>query len=517
MTDNKLAILIEKYVDGMIEKKELAVAAYEYIKSSDGSEKDDEVEFGRLFRKYIEMESRHEDIFLLSLFANIFINERVFEHAYKTIIELSSLSKENKYFALWQLDKIVFLNVALQTEKLRQLRDDLYEDIYRKYLAKFDEELSFINKNERNENLVFVLVTQLINSNHGPSKMLFDRCYTIQKHLGKRVFIINTAELLTASGKIQDWFSPAHANYIGEYSQMDTIQIKDEKFALFQCPDIMPDDEVIGMLLSVIREKKPWCVVTVGGMSIVSDLCSGLVPVFTLPTVYSGIACTRSQFQMKTGILNPEEKRWMKKHNYTEDHFVNEIFTFTLKEQTHHYSRQELSLPDRGKIAIVCSGRLNDEVDDRFMKVVKDLAENGIYTAFAGGFDKLKNYTDQDELLERYTINLGYQTDMLAVYECCDFYLNPYRQGGGCSAAEALFKGLPAFSINYGDVGISVGEDFHVHDYDQMVGSVVEAAADQERYDELSCKARERGLLLIDSVRPFVHALKTIESRRDFV
>ncbi len=258
----------------------------------------------------------------------------------------------------------------LQTEKLRILKDDLYENIYLSYTDELKDEMQFIPKYKRNENLVLVFATQIINLNHGPSKMLFDRCYTISKHLKKQVFLINTAELMTPLGAMESWFNYAFGNYIKDYSEAENIRIRDIEVPIFQCPQIMPDVNIIKMIMSVVKEKKPWCAVTIGDVSIVSDMCAKLIPVLTLPTVYSGIACTRSQFQMKTGDLTDEDIRWMNKHSYTEEHFVKEFFTFTFKEQTHNYERAELSLPEEGKIAIVCSGRLDSEVDDSFMSLV---------------------------------------------------------------------------------------------------------------------------------------------------
>ncbi len=144
------------------------------------------------------------------------------------------------------------------------------------------------------------------------------------------------------------------------------------------------------------------------------------------------------------------------------------------------------------------------------------MAENDVYTAFAGGFNRLRNYTENDTVLKEHTINLGYQTDMLAVYECCVFYLNPYRQGGGCSAAEALYKGLPALSINYGDVGVSVGKEFHVRDYDNMFDKVMAMVNDPLLFKRAIKMAKERGKLLTDTARPFINAMHMIERREAF-
>ena len=111
---------------------------------------------------------------------------------------------------------------------------------------------------------------------------------------------------------------------------------------------------------------------------------------------------------------------------------------------------------------------------------------------------------------------MGYQEDVLAVNECCDVYLNPRRIGGGTSGAAALYKGLPVVTLNYGDVGVGAGEDFHVKDYEDMYHQVVRYSKDKEYYARMSQKAIQRASELTDSKKEFVRIIRKVEQSNRF-
>ena len=75
---------------------------------------------------------------------------------------------------------------------------------------------------------------------------------------------------------------------------------------------------------------------------------------------------------------------------------------------------------------------------------------------------------------------------------------------------------LPALSINYGDVGVSVGKEFHVRDYDNMFDKVMAMVNDPLLFKRAIKMAKERGKLLTDTARPFINAMHMIERREAF-
>ena len=109
-----------------------------------------------------------------------------------------------------------------------------------------------------------------------------------------------------------------------------------------------------------------------------------------------------------------------------------------------------------------------------------------------------------------------YQEDALAVTECCDIYVNPKRKGGGSSAAEALFMGLPVVTLPFGDVAAAAGERFQVKDYGEMKDQICRYCQDKIFYDEMASFARQRAEDLTDSKTHFCELFREIEQSPDF-
>ena len=157
-------------------------------------------------------------------------------------------------------------------------------------------------------------------------------------------------------------------------------------------------------------------------------------------------AQTYGQFQALGKKVNKADIEWAAKHELPKEHFIESVFTSAFKEQTHNYLRREINLPENAFIGVMVGGRLNTEIDDACLHLIRKVMEKGIYIAFIGPFSRFSSLAQKDSLFKKYGIALGVQEDVLALLECCDFYINPRRIGGGTSVAEALYKKVPVVS-----------------------------------------------------------------------
>lgn len=421
-----------------------------------------------------------------------------------------TLMKETKLFLYFQFTRYNFLHPSVVTKEIADLCDDLYSIIYQAYFQEVAESYEKIPKEERNKDLVFVFSSQVLNTAHAPTKTLLDRCYALETALNKKVFIINTAEMLNGYGGFTT-FRTSCGSYASQFNDLQHYPYKDRRFMFFQCPQEMPQVAVIQQIIEVIKSEKPYFILNIGGNSIVSDICSNIVPTLTLATVFSGRSTTRGQFQAIGRKVNQDDRDWIKKHNLGEDHIIESLFTFVFREQTHSYTREELGLPQEGFVVQLVGGRLSLEVDTKCLELLIKIMEQGIYVAFVGGFDAFDKLSDTNEVFHKYAINLGFQEDVLAVDECCDLYLNPKRTGGGSSAAEAMFKGMPVVTFDYGDVGVAAGDDFHVADWEEMFSQVLRYANDTEYYNMMSSKAQNRAARLLDTEGEFLKIIEEME------
>ncbi len=460
-------------------------------------------------------ETVKEIYYMLSAMFRLTMIPEIYYELIRTCIDDDNLTKENLFFAYSQLAADRFRYPVLNTKETRDLLDELYELSYRGFMNEMNELCSPIPKNERNKDFVIVLTSQVLSLNHGPTKTLLDRCSILSEAMSKKVFIINTNSVLPEYGEI-NWFDQKTGNHIDEMNDFECLEWKGKKYGFFQCPREISQTDIIKNIIQIVKSEKPYFILSIGGEDMAADICAGLVPVLTVTLGPSERAQTRTTFQMTGHRIDDEDNEWLLRHGFETTHIIEGIFTSDFKPQLSTLARKDLGLPPDSFVCIVVGYRLDDEIDDTFLDVVRELAGYRICTAFMGKLDRYEEIVKDDELLRDYTVNLGFQDDALAVYECCDIYINPKRLGGGTSVAEAMSKGLPAVTIDYGDVAIGAGDDFTVKDYCSMIDQILKLTKDNEYYAQMSQKAKERAAVLTDSQGEFVRIIHEMESRKEF-
>ena len=348
---------------------------------------------------------------------------------------------------------------------------------------------------------------------HAPTKTLLDRCYALKKYLKKEVVIINTAMQIPEKGQAP-FYGLINATYADGLSEVKQLEFKDETFEFHQCENKMPDLGIMKTIIEMVKVRKPEFILDIGGNDICADLCGLFVPQITISTVFSRIAFSCGEYQMVDKILTEEDKDELAILGVDAQKVKKTPFTFSFKEQTHHFTRKQLKLWEDKIILLVVGWRLDQEVDENFLKMLEQVIKknDNIAVTFMGKFDlydeKIKKYP---KLLEN-SKNLGMQMDALAVVECCDLYVNPKRNGGGSSVSEALYKGLPAVTLPTGDVSVAAGELFWVKDYSAMQEKILRYASEKNYYKQMSEEAKKRAEELMNA-NNFVTVIQDVESQ----
>lgn len=247
-----------------------------------------------------------------------------------------NITIETKFFLYYQFIRFNFINQEVVSDKVEDLLDDLYSKIYQEYCMQVEEEYVLIPKEERNSDFVIVLTSQVLSMNHGPTKTLLDRCHILEEVLKKNVYIINTAECLSRNGEV-GLFRKSTAIYLAELCNEEWLEYKGRKYAFYQCPENMPSVPIIREILEVIKTEKPYFILTIGGNSIVSDICSNVIPTIAISLAPSDKTMTRGQFQAIGRKISDKEQKWMHKHNYSKEHMIESLFTsaFTTRFYPH--------------------------------------------------------------------------------------------------------------------------------------------------------------------------------------
>ncbi len=104
----------------------------------------------------------------------------------------------------------------------------------------------------------------------------------------------------------------------------------------------------------------------------------------------------------------------------------------------------------------------------------------------------------------------------MAVYDCCDAFLNPFRQGGGGSAFLAVRAGLPVITLTDCDVASHSGREMSSASYDDYVAHgkrLLEDEAYRSACVEATLQHAQKTPLLIDAAEELVAACTKAELR----
>lgn len=427
--------------------------------------------------------------------------------------DYEEVGEYNKISHFEQILSAVFNNTELGSPSVELMLTQLYKNLFQAFMDCFGiKKREYIPLGERNKNLVFVLIDQVLGMNHAPTKTLLDRCYVLKKYLKKDIFIINTAIFVPRKGRAP-FYKMCVSNYASALREVPELEFRGEHFNFYQCSENMPDLEEMADIIRLVKKYKPLYILDIGGSDWCADLCGLFVPQITVSTVFSKIALSCGEYQLVDKELNENDRNQLHILEVNPDNVIRTMFTFSFKEQEHHYTREELGLPQDKFILLVVGWRLDDEIDSEFLDMLEKtiLADEDIVVAFMGQFNLCEEKMAAFRGLTGRFYNLGIQEDALAVTECCDLYVNPRRNGGGSSVAEALYKGIPAVTLPLGDVSVAAGDSFWVQNFQKMEEQILLYHRDKRYYDKMAEEARTRSRLLTDSASAWGTTMKTIE------
>lgn len=443
------------------------------------------------------------DIYVYSLILRLSPQEKYLKGMLNLIIHSDALSWQQIYFLFYQITSMIFMNAELNTNEIVSMNWKLLQKVQHICLQEIPMQLSLIPPEERNENMAVVIIEQFLAVQHGPTKTALDRCYVLQKIMKKRVLLINTAEFLTGEGEIPI-FERMCGSYISDYLERTSVSWRGESFQYYQCEDLMPNMEEIQSLLGAIIRLKPSVVVNIGGSSLFAGLVNQIIPVLTVGTIQSGLATTLADYQVIDQNMIDVVKPLLKMMDKDMSHIIPGRFTFSLKEQTEHLDRKDFGIDEDSFVVAVVGGRLDEEISDDFLNMLENTMSGNMLVAVIGKCDSFTEKLERHPGLKGYMINFGFCSDILSRLELCDLYINPIRRGGGTSVVEAMSKGKPAVTVNYGDVAGILGERFCCDNYNEMSGLIKRYYTDKQFYNEQSAYALKMADEYLDSENEFV-------------
>lgn len=431
--------------------------------------------------------------FLLSVAMRLEKNV-IFTNSYLREIYYRDYSEDNLYY-VWNQFKRLSLKAMVVKD---QESDDLLERIYRKsydlFLQKVTKRIEKIPEKERDKNCVLVLSIQLLGMNHAPTKTLVERVKWL-RHIGKKVYIINTTEQYLSAGKIP-LYDPAIASVEESYRNAHSIVFGEDSFAFMQLSEKMTIERKLRTVLRIIQQIKPYYILSMGTGSMVADLCGQIVPTASMALAFSTLPQTMNPMRILGRTLREGEGERYREQGID---VIESRFTFELKPQEKYLTRKALGIPKDAFALVVVGIRLDYEIGEEFLTMLDHVCQKGCYVVFAGKMEHYDQWMESYVSLQKNSSFAGYQDDILALMENVDLYVNPERLGGGFSVIEAFAKGVPGVYLKTGDVYVSGGAEFAVSDYEQMEQEILHYKEDADFYEERSKMARQRAKRMTSS------------------
>lgn len=442
-------------------------------------------------------------VYIVSVLVSIAPKSIYVELLLQTALYSEMMTNQDKAYIFYQINVLLFRVPELSSKKVKELFKVLYE--YLKQQIRNKVQIAPRRKEERNQNQVIIMTSQILGTRHAPTHSTLERSCMLRK-MGYDVAIFSTTE---TSQKEFVWYHDSRvANKVDEYDGVHVYNYNDEQFLFYQ-PEV-PANTPEGMqkIINCVEELNPYFVVYVGGQSYVADIINEFCPVVSISTVFSQLPGGNTAFSMVGRKVREEEQ----KHSVSE--LVEVPFTFELNEKVQNHTREELGIPEDRFVMAVVGNRLTVDVKEDFIEYMQQV-ENG-FLLLVGICDNYQQRVKQYPWLKDNSISLGYCTDVLGVLECADLYVNPKRLGGGFSVVEAFRAGIPTVSLAYGDVSVAAGDAFCVDTYEEMLDVIRRYQTDEVFYQEQLQKAKVREAQITDGFAGFSAGIQLILESEKF-
>ncbi len=406
------------------------------------------------------------------------------------------MSLEEAWQIYWNINRTLFINhnLCIYEGSL----DILYRHIFSFVRSLVDYEgLEYRPQAERNSDIIVMCTSQFLKEGHAPTTRVLDYSYVFQRHLGKKVIIINDAGMHYYESP--DLEGVVSFNYYEEHSSRQYIEHRGERFEFLQVGLRMPDIGVINELVRMIYSINPLFVYNIGGSCLTSDLCTPFVTTASLPCSFS-FPVTAGQYLLLGRELMPADNERLQTLMPHQSVIVTN-FNYTFRESTRVYTRAEFSIPEDAFVISVVGNRLDDEINEDFVMLLNGIlaADKTICVALVGEMRQQARIIDGiDEGSRKRLFFTGGLKDASEFIRLTDLNINPDRSGGGRAAFEAYYYGIPTVSLRKGDAYHAGGSEFGADDYGDYLRIVTRYVQDDEFYGIMRQKAKARAGYLGD-------------------
>lgn len=448
---------------------------------------------------YSDTKYQETKVYLYSLLLKRYRQQEDFKNFIDFLIR-SSIDFYKIKFIYSQLIYFVFsLNDTMDNQILAKLHL-LYRHLVRLAQRLFQEEIALLDKAKgKKKGNIVIFCGQFLEENHAPTRRVMDYTIAYMKRLYKNILIINSADMNRYLE--MNYEGGVCANYLESYDSQELrkVMIRDQEVSFYQIHNAYEDQSEIRYVFEQINEFAPEYILTVGDSNVLADLCSIAVPVANLPCG-TGLTVTEGNYYILLREMQRSDEDLLNRIGRKKEDLVESVYTFRKPLMQRSQKKTDFGIDENEFCVCIVGNRLDKELDTEMVSFLQTMIERlEIRVVMIGHFNNYDAFIHSWKGAKERVVYIGYQKDIMGVYEAFDVCFNPKRKGGGSSVAQAMLAGLPVISSKIGDGAYALGMDLCFDSEEQMIGEVEKLKDDRAYYIKQSNVMKERAKSLFDT------------------
>jgi glycosyltransferase involved in cell wall biosynthesis len=398
------------------------------------------------------------NVFLTSLLLNGISVDDGFKNMPKAINFNNNIGDKIEIF--WNIVRTFFNNSK------HTYSNEYINELFMNILGYIDKSISVspIIKSEESCDIL-IITTQLLSLNHAPTRETLDYAKGFIE-LGYKVLIAVTNEMPHTPQILMA--NPFCATLDKNNNGKKLVNYQGCEIGIEFFLDRV-DVNSLSAIVHSLSALNPRFVFAVGGYSFVSELMGRRAKLVNLPCITDLSASRFSAINFYWYGDKVTANIYRDKYNLVSQKIECDLIPqYSPPVREKQLKHEDFQLDSSKIIGVVVGNRLNDDIDSKFIGLLKYLVESlDIQFLIIGQLNLIKREEISDILLEKVNY-LDFYPNLIDVFDLCDFYINPLRKGGGTSAAYAMASGLPVYTANFGDISKIVDPEDNFSNYDEM-------------------------------------------------
>lgn len=383
------------------------------------------------------------------------------------------MSTDKKYDYYANLGREMFV-AGISADYTKSVR---LEEMIANEIRGEDNLAGYIPYDERDKGSIVIVIRPFLGEYHSPTLQTINLDNYLRK-LGYRTIYISYSDNIILRKYAGNVCAPFLRSELFDGTgrfEYSCFGMKIEGIHFELGAESMIDD--INTIADHISQINPEFIIGIEGGNILADICTRFTDVITM-NVVDDLPVTLSDCVLR---YFPGEYRNRYKNA---NEYGKRIYDAAYDNELMPYNEQGdgIKLPE-GKFHVCIMGnRLDDELDDRMLEVirglVKEVPESDIVFIgeCPGTKERLIDISDR-------CLFCGYVKQCEDAVGECSLFLNPPRKGGGGGGYMAIKRGIPVYTLKDCDVASCVGKEFEHDTYDELIPLVRKCIDNREYYN----------------------------------